>query len=72
MATKASQSPRFQPKPTTSEVVVTGRFALPKSPKRHIKHELNAQLSTSPLLVFSFGKSQKLKEVDLHTPKLPK
>ena len=47
LATKASQTPRFQPKPTTSEVVVTGRFALPKSPKRHIKHELNAQLSTS-------------------------
>ena len=28
-------------------VVGRGRFALPKFPKKHIKHKLNAQLSTS-------------------------
>ena len=37
-------------------VVGRGRFALPKFPKKHIKHKLNAQLSTSDnSYQFSFG-----------------
>ena len=58
MATKASQSPRFQPKPTTWELVESAEFASAKLPKKHITHESNAQLSTSGSLQFSFGNSQ--------------
>ena len=47
MATKASHSPRFQPKPTTWELVESAEFASAKLPKKHITHESNAQLSTS-------------------------
>ena len=49
MATKASHSPRFQPKPTTWEVVESAEFASAKFPKKHITHESNAQLSTSTI-----------------------
>jgi hypothetical protein len=41
-------------------IVGRGRFALPKAHKSHIKHELDAQLSTSSLLTFSFGIFQML------------
>jgi hypothetical protein len=34
-------------------MVGRARFALAKPPKRHIKHELDADLSTSGLLQFS-------------------
>ena len=53
MATKASQAPHFQPKPTMWEFVEEARFALAKTPKSHINHEIDADLSTSELLQFS-------------------
>ena len=83
MATKASQALHFQPKPTMWEFVEEARFALAKTPKSHINHEIDADLSTSELLQFSSRIPQillylktldwySLEEVDLHTPKPPK
>jgi hypothetical protein len=58
LATKASQSPHFQPKPTMWELLEEVDLRH-RSPEGHITHESNADLSTSgfPVLLSYLPKS---------------